>query len=395
MIKKLFCYIGYVLFRPIWWMERFVPRKKNIWIFGSWYGQKYSDNSKWLYEYVIDNYPNINAIWITKSANILEKLKSENKTAYLRNSFKGCFYCLIAKYAFLTSGVDDVNPLFLNGCKQIWLWHGMPLKKIGFCDDSIVNTLSIKKILINLLNPYNKLSPYCTISSSTFFTPFLEKAFHLQKDRILPTGLPRCDAFFLNNEDVFITQLHKKFPKSKIFLYMPTFRMTSKMDGDVFSPFSEKFGFSEEVFVNFLEKNNIVFLYKPHFVDSSVDVSINSNRFKLLKDNDFSDLYVLLNNIDILVTDYSSVYFDFLVTNKPIYLLTFDYYNYIENSRSHFFDMKKEMHGIFCNTWNDFYESLEIQFDLNKLKIDRLKFASYLDGKSSFKLVEKILEERL
>jgi CDP-glycerol glycerophosphotransferase len=217
----------------------------------------------------------------------------------------------------------------------------------------------------------------------------------LQKDRILPTGLPRCDAFFLNNEDVFITQLHKKFPKSKIFLYMPTFRMTSKMDGDVFSPFSEKFGFGEEVFVNFLEKNNIVFLYKPHFVDSSVDVSINSNRFKLLKDNDFSDLYVLLNNIDILVTDYSSVYFDFLVTNKPIYLLTFDYYNYIENSRSHFFDMKKEMHGIFCNTWNDFYESLEIQFDLNKLKIDRLKFASYLDGKSSFKLVEKILEERL
>ena len=150
---KILRYLGYLIFRPIWWLERQVPRKKNLWIFGTWYGKKYSDNSKYLYEYVLKWYPEVNAIWITKSKEIVEKLKAENKRVFLSNSFGGICACLFAKHAFLTSGVIDVNPLFLNGCKQIWLWHGMPLKKIGYCDDLSNHSSKIKRILVKYLIP--------------------------------------------------------------------------------------------------------------------------------------------------------------------------------------------------------------------------------------------------
>lgn len=390
---KILRYLGYLIFRPIWWLERLVPRKKNLWIFGAWYGKKYSDNSKYLYEYVLKWYPEVNAIWITKSKEIVEKLKAENKRVFLSNSFGGICACLFAKHAFLTSGVIDVNPLFLNGCKQIWLWHGMPLKKIGYCDDLSNHSSKIKRILVNLFNPYHKLDPYCTLTSADFFTPFLMEAFHISEDKIWRTGLPRCDAFFSDGRETYIDRLRHQYPSSKIMLYMPTFRMSSRMDGMPFIPFVSDFGFNEQEFIDFLEHENIVFLYKPHFVDSAVTINIHSSRFKLLCDGDFSDLYVLLNNVDELITDYSSVYFDFLAADKPISLLIFDYDEYVANSRSHFFDMKKEMHGKICTDWKAFYEMLKDKNDFGYLTVDKIKFASFLKGESCKNVVEKVCSE--
>ena len=390
---KILRYLGYLIFLPIWWLGRLVPRKKNLWIFGAWYGKKYSDNSKYLYEYVLEHHPEIDAIWITKSTDVFSRLKSEGKKVYLSNSLGGSFSCLFAKYAFLTSGVVDVNPLCLNGCKQIWLWHGMPLKKIGYCDDLSNGITKVKSLLISLLNPYHKLNPYCTLTSADFFTPFLMEAFRIPEDKIWRTGLPRCDAFFNNGREIYVDRLKEKYPSAKIMLYLPTFRMSSRMDGMPFVPFVSDFGFNEQEFIDFLEQENIVFLYKPHFVDSAVKININIPRFQLLSDGDFSDLYVLLNNVDGLITDYSSVYFDFLATCKPIYLLTFDYDEYVANSRSHFFDMKTEMHGKFCNDWKEFYEMVKDKNDFCDLTIDQIKFASFLKGETCKNVVEKVCSD--
>ena len=397
LFMKLFRYAGYILFRPVWWLERLLPRSKNIWVFGAWYGQKYSDNSKWLYEYVLEHNPEIKAVWITKSRAVYEKLSSLGKPVAMSSSFAGVLACLRTKYAFLTSGVSDVNKLFLNGCRQIWLWHGMPLKKIGFCDDSVVATPKWKRNLSTVLNPYSALKPYCTLSSADFFISFLSESFHLSEENIWKTGLPRCDAFFTERTEPFNLALRSEFPLAKIFLYMPTFRMSSHMDGTPFSPFTAEFGFDEQEFSAFLAKENIVFLYKPHFVDSAVKVSVRSPRFRIVSDNDFDDLYVFLNSVDALLTDYSSVYFDFLATRKPVFLLPFDYELYTKNSRSHFFNMFEEMHGEFCKNWHEFYEKSSscqgsTKSDVN-LEQDRVKFAEYLDGNSCRRLVEKVRGE--
>ena len=392
-LLKLFRYITYIFFRPIWWLERFIPRNKNIWVFGACYGQKYSDNSKWLYEYVLEHEPTIKAIWITKNFAVYKKLRSFRKPVAMSSSFSGIWSCLRAKYAFLTSGVVDINAFVLNGCKQIWLWHGMPLKKIGYCE--ACNSSKCKQALLKLLNPYFELKPYSTITSSDFFTPFLKNAFKLPDEKIWKTGLPRCDAFFSNQTESFISKLHLEFPNSKVLLYMPTFRMNSNMDGIPFSPFVKDYGFYENEFSNFLETQNLIILFKPHFVDSEVKVEISSKRFRYITDDDFKDLYILLNSVDGLLTDYSSVYFDFLATKKPIYLLTFDYEEYTKKSRAHFFNMFEEMHAPICKNWREFYKHAENYRNKNdvfvSLENDHAKFAELLDGKSCEKLVSKNL----
>ncbi|MDE6244283.1 MAG: CDP-glycerol glycerophosphotransferase family protein [Treponemataceae bacterium] len=387
-------YIGYILFRPIWWLERLIPRSKNIWIFGAWYGQKYSDNSKWFYEYVLENEPHLKAVWITKNKDVYKELCARNKSVCMSSSLKGVLWCLRAKYAFLTSGVVDVNALALNGCKQIWLWHGMPLKKI--LNSESTYTSAKKKAFQRMLNPYYSFAPSFTLTSSDFFVPYLKEAFMLPESKILKTGLPRCDAFFTRKKEKLITDLKTHFPNARFLLYMPTFRMSSQLNGLPFNPFVQQFCFDEKEFVAFLEDCNIVFLYKPHFADSSVNVQINSTRFLCVTDGCFEDLYVLLNSVDGLITDYSSVFFDFLATKKPVYLLPFDYEEYVNTSRSHFFNMYDEMHGMFCNNWKDFYKQLlkaQTISLLDRLEEDRIKFATYLNGRSCeslFKILKQV-----
>lgn len=378
-MKKIFRYILYILFRPIWILELLIPRSKKIWIFGAWYGNKYSDNSKYLYEYCLSQ-TNLRVFWITKSKTIYNQLKKEKKPVFLANSIGGIFYTLRAKYCFLSSTQLDVNMFCLNGCEQIWLWHGMPLKKILKSEHFVVNRLR------DILNPYEAFHPSYTLTSSDFFTPFLSEAFSLSDDKILSLGLPRCDALFSNLMEPRILEIRDKYPDCKIYLYMPTFRMTKKGCDKPFNPFQTSFGFDEEFFIDFLEKNNIIFLYKPHYVDEDIVVYIDTERFIRLSDKDYEDLYILLNSVDCLLTDYSSVYFDFLSCGKPIYLLTFDYEEYRKKSRDVYFDLYMEMKAEKFDNWKQFL-LCDKKNEIN-LIADRKKFASNLDGNSCKKIVE-------
>ncbi len=373
-LNKILRYTGYILFRPIWLLERLVPRSKNIWVFGAWYGQKYSDNSKWLYEYVLEHNSKIKAVWITKNRDVYNKLQSQNKPVAFSASFKGAWWCLRSKYVLLSSTQLDVNRFFLNGCKQVWLWHGMPLKKI------LLSENSKKSMIRDLLNPYEKFSPDYTITSSDFFIPFLSEAFGLSEANILKTGLPRCDVLKINSaEENFITSIRKKYSKSRILLYMPTFRMQQMGNGKAFNPFVKEFGFNEEQFNTFLEKNNIIFLYKPHYVDEQINITINSRRFFRIDDSKYDDLYALLSNIDVLITDYSSVYFDFLATNKPTILLAFDYEQYKKTSRDVYFDLNEEVDATKYINWTEFFNTADFLYFSEK---DKMKFSQYLDGNS-------------
>lgn len=394
-LKKMFRYAFYVIFRPVWWLERLVPRDRNSWVFGAWYGQRYSDNSKWLFEHVLEHHPEIRATWITKSRSVYGRLRAAGKPVCMSASPMGAWRCLRARYAFLSSGFVDMNFFFLNGARQIWLWHGMPLKKIGYCDDSAGSRPSpLRRRLSALLNPYSRHRPHCTLTSADFFTPFLQESFRLSRECVLATGLPRCDAFFRAGNERLVSSLRERFPGSRVLLYMPTFRMSIRMDGEPFNPFTAEFGFDGAEFTRFLERENLVFLYKPHFVDSAARVSMPSERFMCVGDDDFGDLYVLLGSVDALMTDYSSVYFDFLAARKPVYLLTFDYDRYIRDSRAHFFDMRAEMHGTFCLSWQDFYaKAADGASDVAGLEEDRKKFAQYLDGSCCENVVERILME--
>lgn len=381
---------------PLYKIIGLIQRNNNIYVFSSWFGERYSDNSRILYEYINKNFPKTRAIWITKNKEIIHSLRKQKKYVYSINSIKAIYYSLRAKRIFVTTG-GELNLFFCNGAEYYNLWHGMPLKKI-LNDDKHSNKPNknsyndfLEKQFIWKAN-FTKQKKLYTISNSTFFNKFLTTAFNLPEKNILQTGSPRCDALFYRNKEILIETIKNKYPNSKIILYMPTFR-TAEWTGKVFSPFSKDFLFNEKRFNSILENNNYIFLYKAHFSDERYIREIflqTTERFILISDKDYDELYNFIGQTDILMTDYSSIYFDYIATNKPIILAPFDLEEYIETSREHYFDYFTNMEGIKAKNWEEVFNILEKELYYPVSEETKIKFSEYITKNCCEKLIKKI-----
>lgn len=385
---------------PLYYLLALVPKDKNLWVFSSWYGQKYSDNSRMLFEYINKNNHEIKAIWIFKNRNILEKLKEKNYCGYYAWSVKGVWSLLRARRIFTTTGCE-FSLFFCKGAEYYALWHGMPLKKIlnddthfgGKAANSVVRR-KVALILRRLFRWHSFLEQknLYTITNSDFFTQFLITAFGIPREKILQVGSPRCDALFFYDKEPLLESIRREFREVKIILYMPTFR-TSAWTGEVFDPFRKEFGFEFAEFLNVLEQHNYVFIYKAHFSDlqfMKLKQCENYPRFITITEEAYDELYNFIGQIDILVTDYSSIYFDFIATYKPVVLLPFDYDFYIKYARKHYFSYE-EVKGIKALNWKEFYDILA---NMSYYQIDPEtvhKFAEYVeDGHCCKKLLDAI-----
>ena len=231
---------------PFYYFFGLFPRNKNLWIFCSWFGQRYSDNSRMFFEYVNKNHPEIKTVWLSKNNDVVRKLRAEGRNAFSSYSIAGLLCSLHAAKIFSTTG-GEMSLFFCRNAEHYALWHGMPLKKILNDDTNSggesANSAFRRKtsLILRKLFPWKvfleqkKLS---TVANSEFFVPFLKTAFNLPDEKILRTGSPRCDALFAHRKEPLLEKIREQFPESKIILYMPTFR-TAEWTGEVFNPFDE------------------------------------------------------------------------------------------------------------------------------------------------------------
>lgn len=383
------------LFVPIYHLCGIFPRNKKLWIFSSWMGKRYNDSSRIFFEYVQKNHPEIKTVWILKDKKVIKVLRQKNINALSSFSPKAMWLTFRAGKIFSTSA-DEFFLDFTKGCDFIELWHGMPLKKIGY-DDTVSkgNRTFLHKVglLLNkkyfLWRSFITLKNFRTLASARFFIPFLQSAFDLPKEKILPVGLPRTDALFFHHEENLLEKIKSDFPKSKTVLYMPTFR-TGVWSKEPFNPFTEKYEFDLSEFSRFLENQNLVFLYKPHFVDLELGQKESlSKRFIFINEESYDELYNFVGQVDILMTDYSSIYFDFIATKKPVILSPFDLEEYIATSRAHYFDYA-EIEGAKAKNWHEFYKILEEKTYASVSEETCKKFAEYVDGNACERLYKEI-----
>ncbi len=389
-----------IIILPLYYFIGILPRDKTLWIFCSWFGQRYSDNSRMLFEYVNEHHPEIKTVWLSKNREVISILKKKGLNAAPSYSLKAFAYSLRAGKIFSTTG-GEISLFFCNGAEYYALWHGMPLKKI-LNDDTHSGGIStqspLRKKSTDLLNSsfpwriFTNQKKLYTVTNSEFFVPFLRTAFNIPDGKILQTGSPRCDALFYNRREPLIDLLREQFPDSRIILYMPTFR-TAEWTGEVFNPFSEKYGFNFDKFLAELECQKSVFVYKPHFSDAQFMQSTRrrdvKSRLITVCDDDYDELYNFVGQVDILMTDYSSIYFDFIATKKPVILLPFDYEDYIKYSRAHYFNYFEYMEGVKAKNWQEFYKIIEKKLYAPVSKEAQLKFAEYLDGDCCRKIFEE------
>ncbi len=126
-----------ILIRPIFFLfSTIIPKNKKIWVFGAWFGMKYADNSKYLYKYVTANHKEIIAVWVCKDKRLVNELRNSHINAYYYCSLLGIWYQCRAGFIFVTHAIySDLNTYCISPLtKRIQLWHGIPLKKIGYDD---------------------------------------------------------------------------------------------------------------------------------------------------------------------------------------------------------------------------------------------------------------------
>ncbi len=297
-------------------INKYIPKKDNVIVLYSNLG--FRDNVKSLYDYLIENkyYEKYRIVCAT---NEYKKYNEINKNIIFVSPVKGLYYYLKSKYFFYSFGKYPIYP----SKKQIVinLWHGMPLKRIGLMSEQEQNL------------KYNYFT--YVIATSEFFVPIMAKSFGCSENQVLISGEPRNDSLF---KKVNIYQCFNIYDGGKKVIYMPTFRNSVDLKIDNSSPKDtvyEKLKDKEvlKVLNNRLLARNIFLFIKPHPLDNFDKLFIEylSNIIyiddKIINDKNIS-LYTLLGNMDALLTDYSSVYFDYLLVNKPIGFIIDDIDNY-------------------------------------------------------------------
>jgi len=334
----------------LYFISKLIPRKRNIWVFGSWNAKSFSDNPKYLYLYVNQFLKNeIRSIWITKNKDIYEKLKQRGFEVYLKSNIKAVFFTMIAKYWFFGHHTTDIMFWTSGGAVKIDLHHGTPIKKIlwdNFNNVQNFRASKLREILSRIsLVPWRFQSPdYVLITSEKLRNAF-KSAFEVEDKSLLFCGNTRNDILFDNingydiNMDIDIYELlkDKKFNnKSKILFYMPTFREKGR------SPIYDFFEFAKTN--EFLEENDIYLIIKEHPWARKIDLDK-----RLLKRvfflNRYSDHTPFFKITDILITDYSSVFVDFLILDKPLIFLSYDLNSFVNDSRELYFDYKYNTPG--------------------------------------------------
>lgn len=377
-----------------------VPKDSNEWVFGAWFGKDYADNSKYLFEYVLQNRKDIKAIWVTKNRSVEAMLKAVQKPVVTMWSLSGLLAIMRAGVAVLCTGKSDISWFLLTRRHVvIQLWHGVGSKKIGR-DNSMTARYKRRQIwqkLARLVFPaLRNLKWYdLFISTSPLSQSRFCSAFGMPSSRVPITGYPRNDVMFRERNSTLSRAAAglPEAPKHKwLFCYVPTHRGEGTGQIAKILPDEATLALIEA----FLEETGGILLMKLHHYDRRFLPNTDNYERIVSVDGSLSgDLYPVLPLTDVLITDYSSIYFDFLLLNRPIIFAAFDLQEYQQRDRE-FYDRYEDVApGPIARDWSEVLECMrkavmgKDEYGDARVALRDL-FHTHVDGRSSERIVQLV-----
>lgn len=322
------------------WDKMFQRRDTKKWVYGGREGHQFDDNARYFFEWMNDNHPEIESVWLCLEDTLAERVRSYGYKAYTFDSKDGVDFAKHAGVAIYSHGLIDfgLHPR-VGGAKVVSLWHGAGFKKVyNSTYHGLLHTL--KSSLDRLFSwVYRDL----TTTTSQFCNREFADCFGLdpKKDKMVITGQPRNDMFKkgLKKSDV-LANLKIDYNKN-IILYMPTYRMPSlgkeRMADIVKSLYNNK------VLDDALTKTNSIFVAKLHPLTPHIDIE-NRENFMILDYGAVKDNQALMAVGDMMITDYSSTVVDFALLNRPVVFYMPDHEDFISKSEplyDEFFELSK------------------------------------------------------
>lgn len=374
----------------------FYSVKPHHWVFGADYGNMYREGSKYLLEYMLREHPEYKCTFITKNKNVYNTLKNNGIPCEMNLSIRGICTIARAECIFTTQTTSDLHFAYKKeGRKFYYLVHGMPLKiaQRALSQMQIWHKWHKKRNI--LLKVKDKLSGYLNAgytmddvsfvsSTSDFLVPYMQKDFG-ESMRVKVLGMPRNDALFQSErmaKERWINGLEGKL----VITYMPTHRAYGL--GEVTpTPFVKRPDVQA-----WMKENNVVLLMKnhPNMIPKLKDVK----DMEVIKDITKLrlDPQVCLYHSDAIITDFSSVWMDYLLLERPILFYIYDDFEHADVGTH--YDIRQDPPGHFCYTEDELFGLIKkIRFSYGEMKPSKRivhKYHKYIDGKSCERYFDEI-----
>lgn len=335
----------------------------HIWLFSSTDNSHYNYNSRYLFEYVKENLPEITPLFVINDPELRNSLSSKYGKQYFieTESIQGIRQALSAGVWFTSAGIPAYGTGLHKKRLIINLWHGVPLKKIALLDPNLKKAARIyfKKIFSENYT--------CILTTSHELIPLMARSFAVSEDKIKVWGQPRNDGLFQKNDcREILGQLFPDLPEyTKTVLYAPTFRDYGQVQ---LFPFKD---FDQKQLEAFLDEKNMLLFIRTHVAEQGSAAPYLGKRIRFLGNEQAEDVTGILNIFDCLITDYSSIYIDYLLTDKPMIFLPYDRQQYLDG-RGMNFDYDDVTPGPKPETFNDFLDALSPKEDFWKSERTRV-----------------------
>ena len=382
-----------------------VPRTNRQWVFGS--GSGIGEGSLELFLLARAESPHLGLTWLARDSRDLADAAALGIPAVVKSTPRGLWRTLRARVVVVTHGFGDANRFGTRGAFVVQLWHGIPLKLIQL--DAPVTTgvgiLSHLPLLPSILRRAYEWG-YRGISlmpaASQLAAARLQTAFGLDPDRIVVTGDPRDDVLARGTaqqridvaRSLLFERLHLDSAVSqRVLLYSPTWRDGAPDPG---APGVEEW----EQIGAYLAESDSLFVVRPHphgAGDYVRGFGI-SPRIVLLSSNVLADVTPILPAIDLLITDYSSIAFDFSLTGGPILFLAPDEDSYAA-SRGFYEPYREFSGGREVRSWSSLLDQLR-RYDADREWAAQLRAHSellsgrhfaYRDGRNTRRVYDELV----
>ena len=380
-LKKLLGKLIRILYRFVY---RFIPCQEKTILFISFHGRGYSDNPMAIHQYLSKHsqYADYRCIYAIKNHK-QKKLKIENARIIEYFSIAYFFYLARSKYWIANCKLPKY---VLKKDSQVYLqtWHGTPLKKLAHDIEVPEGTTFYRSEMSveEMRSTYdNDVSKYNYMISPS--------AFAIERERLIETGYPRNDILSnYNSDDIKKIKDKLNLPEGKkIILYAPTWRDNS---------YNLK-GYTFKLEVDFKKWQKIlgtdyIVIFKPHYlIVNDFDLeAVKEFVYYIDPKEDISSLYLIA---DVLVTDYSSVFFDYAILKRPIYFFMYDLDTYRDELRGFYLDIYHDLPGDVIESEDELIQKIfSEKFDYNRLQIFNEQFNNHEDGNASKRVIEILLK---
>lgn len=331
------------------------PKNRRLVLFGALNGNYYGDNARHLFEWVVANHDEIEAVWITRNKVVLHQLKAANLPVVMANSWQGFWLLCRANTAVFTNSFRDFSlsdEVVPDSIRLLALRHGRSVKRVRFArkDHRLDAHEATQRAREGRLIKY-------AISTSEFISDIQEECLQIGREKHVITGYPRNDYLFTAAAQPNPAIAPLLDDGKKVILYGPSWR-----HGRVPTQFFSFADFDETQLVDFLRRHNYLLLLRPHVNDLKKYPSTRqflqqlarySDCIRLATHDQVADVNSLLPYVDLLISDYSALYHDYLLLDRPILLIPYDYEEF-ERQNGFLYDYYENLPGPAITTFDQF-----------------------------------------